>query len=374
MYIADETAVRQSEPSLFRFNTAVFPFDALVRERIADHLRGHAPGGPGLFDLSALHRHINPSQLADVAAAVYDLFLSAEFIKLYDDLCSSIVVDLFAGKAAYQAVPSVRIQMPGQISVNYHTDEWYGHGHEVQNFWLPLTEVGGTNSMFVTDEATSRRITQQISDGRKSIVEMNELARSVCSPLNLSFGEIFHFNSRIIHGTEINGTDKTRVSFDFRMLRDGDDRGLKDQSFFLRPGARSQKRETRSLAPGAIYIGKQDGFTQVISQKYQALLCNRYAKENDISAYLSETELSGFSHHPVLWNMVRGNHAETIEHLILFSALLMPNDPAERRSLADECKVRNLTLHFVAEDVVAKAEKMNEAIEVAVTKGRQGAV
>ena len=368
----DKIDVKQS--SIFKFNTSAYPFEVLVGECVGNHLRDRLSDAPALSELSDLHRYVTPEQLAGVADAIYDLFLSRKFIAAYDGLCAKIVADLFGGKASYQAVPSVRIQMPSQISVNYHTDEWYGHGHEVQNFWLPLVAVCGTNSMFVADAETSREVTDTIRAGRKSITEMNELARSVCSPLDMSFGEIFHFNSHIIHGTEVNATDKTRVSFDFRILRDGDDRGLKDQSFFLRPGARSQDSQPQQMTAGAIYIGKQSGFTKIISQKYQALLCNRYARENNISAYLSETELNGFSHHPVLWNMICGNHAKTFEHLIVFSALLLPNDLAERMRLVGECRARNLAIHFVAEDVVARAEKMSEAVEAAIRKSQQGAI
>lgn len=368
----DKIDVRQS--SVFKFDTSAYPFDEIVGECVAGHLRDRSPGAPALSKLSDLHRHVAPDQLAGAADAIYDLFLSRKFIVAYDGLCAKIVADFFGGKASYQAVPSVRIQMPGQISVNYHTDEWYGHGHEVQNFWLPLVAVCGTNSMFVADVDTSREVTHAIRVGRKSITEMNALARSVCSPLDMSFGEIFHFNSHIIHGTEVNTTDKTRVSFDFRILRDGDDRGLKDQSFFLRPGARSHDSQPQQTAAAAIYIGKQSGFTKIISQKYQALLCNRYAREKNISAYLSETELNGFSHHPVLWNMICGNHAKTFEHLIVFSALLLPTDLAERKRLVDECRARNLTIHFVAEDVVAKLGEMSEAVEAAVKKSQQGAI
>ena len=123
--------------------------------------------------------------------------------------------------------------MPGQTSVNYHTDEWYGHGHDVQNFWLPLTPVAETNSLYVSDEQTSLGVTETIRTVRHSIQEMNQLARRACRPLNMRFGEVYHFNSHIIHGTEKNNTDQTRVSFDFRMLREGDDRGLKDVIYFV---------------------------------------------------------------------------------------------------------------------------------------------
>ena len=175
MRILEKVPVGQNEPSLFKFDPNAAPFDVVVTECVSNYLLDRSPEAASFSDLSTLHQRITERQLSGVYDAIYDLFLSLKFIKAYDGLCTEIVSEFFDGRAAYQTVPSVRIQMPGQISVNYHTDEWYGHGREVQNFWLPLVTVGGANSMFVADETSSREVTQSIRDGRKSIVEMNEL-------------------------------------------------------------------------------------------------------------------------------------------------------------------------------------------------------
>jgi sporadic carbohydrate cluster 2OG-Fe(II) oxygenase len=211
---------------IVRYDTGKYPFVEIITQRVNDHLAKKS--APPLTDLSLLHTVADRSEIAALYSAIYDLFLTPRFAEIYDALCKEIIETKFGGKAAYQRVPSARIQMPGQVSVSYHTDEWYGHGHHVQNFWLPLVHVSGTNSMFVADEATSLRITDEIKKTRKSIAEINQIARSVSAPLDIRFGDVFHFNSHVLHGSEINTTDRTRVSFDFRMLRDGDDRGLKD--------------------------------------------------------------------------------------------------------------------------------------------------
>jgi sporadic carbohydrate cluster 2OG-Fe(II) oxygenase len=355
-----------SGSAILKFDRKRHPFDSKVAECVRRHLAATEISGDSPI-LSKLHEFARPKDLDDIYAAIYDLFLTAEFIQPYENLCGQIIKEKFAGKAAYQRVPSVRIQMPGQTSVNYHTDEWYGHGHNVQNFWLPLTAVSGTNSLYVSDEQTSLSITEQIRGEKNSIEEMNKLARRACHPLSMKFGEVYCFNSHIIHGTERNDTDQTRVSFDFRMLQDGDDRGMKDESFFVSPGQQTETVNARHRT-SLIYIGKRRGFTQVISQKYQALLCNRYAAENHISASVAETELSGFDHLPALWNMVSGTYAGSFSDLIIFSAFLLPENPTARMKLANECKARQLTLHFVAEDIIARPENMLEQVEAGYRK------
>jgi hypothetical protein len=364
--------VIEDKGAILKFDTKASPFDAIITDHVRCYLTANSRGSPPLTDLSQLHRSIAKPEVSGVYSAIYDLFLTDKFTNVYDRLCSEIISAKFAGKAAYQKIPSVRIQMPGQMSANYHADEWYGHGHDVQNFWLPLVPVLGTNSMLVSDEITSLRITQAIHNSEMSVIEMNELARPVCTPLKMTFGEIYYFNSRIIHGTERNTTAKTRVSFDFRMLRDGDDRGSKDESFFLRPGARTKASTAPTI--GAIYIGKNTRFTQIISQKYQALLCIRYATENHISPQPADTELSGFNHHPALWNMLSGTRAGTFSQLIIFSALLLPGDQKERQKLAAAFKAQNLTVHFVSEDIVARPESAAELIETAYRRSASLAV
>ena len=353
---------------ILKFNAIQYPFDRLVSQCVFRRLDLSDHADQCRTALTDLHKFAKPDDLDAIYASIYDLFLTPEFRDPYDRLCRKIIAEKFARRAAHQRVPSVRIQMPGQASVNYHTDEWYGHGRGVQNFWAPLTPVAGTNSLYVADEQTSSRLSKKIRTEKLSVQEMNRLAHDACQPLTMSFGEIYHFNAHIIHGTEINGTDQTRVSFDFRVLLDGRDRGLKDESFFV-PFERGQVlTDAAQPQSGVIYIGKRRGFTNIISQKYQALLCNRYAAENRISVLVSETELCGFDHLPTLWNMISGGYAGSFSDLIIFSAFLLPVDRNERRKLADECKARNVTVHFVAEDIVAKPANMLEQIEAGYRK------
>src|SRR5262249_36258573 len=130
---------------ILTFDAMQYPFDSIVRECVGRCLGLGERTDDSQWTLSNLHKFAKPYGLDPICAAIYDLFLTVAFKQPYDRLCRKIIQEKFAGRAAHQRVPSVRIQMPGQAAVNYHTDEWYGHGHSVQNFWLPLTPVAGTN-------------------------------------------------------------------------------------------------------------------------------------------------------------------------------------------------------------------------------------
>ena len=71
--------------------------------------------------------------------------------------------------------------------------------------------------------------------------------------------------------------------------------------------------------------------------------------------------------------MVSGGYAGSFSNLIVFSALLLPADRSERRKLAEECRVRNLTIHFVAEDIVASPANMLDRIEAGYCKSEAAA-
>lgn len=334
------------------FSPEEYPFDKLVLGTLRNTLR--RMGKPEeLSHLSRLHDLILKTDLRPIEDAIYQLFAGTEFQEMYDRLCRDIAETRYDGRVAYQHTPSVRVHMPGSKSVNYHTDEWYGHGHNVHNFWLPLVPVDDTNSMYMLNEVVSEELERDMRIGRKSIEEMNASCHSHAKPLAMNFGEIFCFNSHILHGTVVNNTDSTRISFDFRMLPDGCDPGVKSHSFYILPGARhanptDAKRQTRA----GLYFGMGQGILGSISQKYQQLLCLRYAVDNGMAALTLETELSGFSHHPQLWNMISGTYAGAFDVLVLFSASLLPLDCKERARFLDEATHRKLPLHFVCEDFV----------------------
>ena len=351
---------------MIHFDSAEYPFDKLVLDAVRQALENLSRPAH-LADLSRLHEVISPTDRPAIEQAIYALFGRAEFQSRYDRLCAHIVETRLAGAAAYQRTPSVRIHMPGARSVNYHTDEWYGHGHDVRNFWLPLVSVGATNSMYVIDPETSASLVEQMRTGRKSIAEMNEACHEKARPLAMRFGEIFAFDAHTLHGTVTNETDSTRVSFDFRMLVDGADRGLKDPSFFIRPNERGNGATAqRSTARAGVYTGKDRGLTGIISQKYQQLICLRYASDAMLVPLAVETELSGFEHHPTLWDMICGSYTGSFEALVFFSAQLLPIEPGERARVFREAANRGLTLHFVCEDVVVPPGGPLAAIEAAV--------
>jgi hypothetical protein len=128
--------------------------------------------------------------LADNFAAVVDQYLEL----------ASLVAPLFDGINLRQNVPSFRCHLAGAGSASdFHRDgdPEYRITPGVINGWLPLTPVGGRNSLYI-----------EVAPGSEDY-----------RPVSLQPGEILIFDAyHLKHGSYANDTRSTRVSFDFRFL------------------------------------------------------------------------------------------------------------------------------------------------------------
>ena len=118
-----------------------------------------------------------------------------QYLKLVD-----LVAPLFDGVALRQRPPSFRCHLSGAGTVSaFHRDgdRKYGIPPGTINGWVPLTTVGGANSIYIETERGSE-------DYR---------------PVSLRPGQILIFDAfHLKHGSYPNDTLATRVSFDFRFL------------------------------------------------------------------------------------------------------------------------------------------------------------
>lgn len=101
-------------------------------------------------------------------------------------------------EAVAQSSPVLRVVMPSvHFSTREHKDADYGHVPEEINFWVPLTSVGQSNSLFA-----------ESFPGRGDFEAFSGDA-----------GDVFRFwGNQCAHYAEPNSTGSTRVSFDFRVI------------------------------------------------------------------------------------------------------------------------------------------------------------
>lgn len=98
----------------------------------------------------------------------------------------------------YQTFPALRVSIPGNLSVGeMHVDADYNHPKEEMNYWMPLTKLNETNTVWHESEPN----------------------KGDFKPLIINYGEIaeVYFN-KCRHFSKINTTNKTRFSLDFRII------------------------------------------------------------------------------------------------------------------------------------------------------------
>lgn len=103
-----------------------------------------------------------------------------------------------AAEVAYQREPTFRVVMPSGQEYGYrHCDADYHHPPAEVNWWLPVTEVFGSNTLHTESEP----------------------GKGDFSPVELKYGQVLRFYGNLCqHFAVPNISGKSRVSFDLRVL------------------------------------------------------------------------------------------------------------------------------------------------------------
>ncbi|MAH99371.1 MAG: hypothetical protein CMA12_08585 [Euryarchaeota archaeon] len=185
---------------VFKFDKKVFNFRKLVSDILS------------LRELEKLHYKFNTDKEIktigkDTHSEAHKLFYNKlnigwpEFDFIYKKFISEFILKkLKKEKILFQRYPNFRVSSPGNLAVStWHKDSDKNNLHppgEI-NFFLPLTECYGNNSLWT-----------ESSPGKEDF-----------SSVDLEFGKVFMFDgNNCLHGNRINDTKITRISLDFRLL------------------------------------------------------------------------------------------------------------------------------------------------------------
>tara|TARA_R100000808_G_C2090091_1_gene110818 strand:- start:19 stop:699 length:681 start_codon:yes stop_codon:yes gene_type:complete len=167
-------------------------------------------------DLERIHEELEVSYLApegeaglgnDTDSVFHKIFYKKlnsgwlEFTECYKKFITDIIMPIMkVDKIIYQKKPSFRIQYPNSKAVttwHYDSDELHRHPDWEINVQVALTEMKNETSTWI-----------------ESVPGLRDF-----SPMNMTPGEFWIFNgNKCLHGNKPNTTDKTRISFDFRVI------------------------------------------------------------------------------------------------------------------------------------------------------------
>ena len=117
---------------------------------------------------------------------------------IYEKFIKNIISKIFGThRFYYQLIPSFRVGLPGNVFVGeFHKDSFYNHQNYEVNFNLGLANYEGNAAL------------------KTQILPSSDKWKKLSCP----YGKIFSFDHiDCLHGSEPNLSDKTMVSFDFRL-------------------------------------------------------------------------------------------------------------------------------------------------------------
>ena len=191
-----------------------FSSSALAREGSLSFNTGAHPlresflassGLPTDFDLSELHHNPDAKDQMFCTLTGNPAGFQTVFDRFVRSVCIPHMSNLLRAASGgndetyhYQVFPCIRVIQPGEFSIGPHADCAYGHHPLSINFYVPLTPIQGTSSLFL--ESTPGR-----QDWHPIVGDYGSEVRHFAGGMNA-------------HWTTENMTGKTRVSLDFRVV------------------------------------------------------------------------------------------------------------------------------------------------------------
>ena len=338
--------------SHLKFNTDTYDFYQMLLEHLSSI--SEARGGSKIESLEELH--LAPGiqdNVEEYRQYCFSLFRTEEFQQLFKSFGKYLIDEYFDGVGLIQKTPTVRLQIPNATSTSYHSDGWYGHGESVRSFWLPLTQVGDGNTLYMADDIEkSKESMQRILSEKMSLNEINRACRDICSPFTGKFGDLLTFSSAMLHGAERNSWEQSRVSFDFRIAPDVNNLGTKPISNFFTYEELSGNGTSGSDTSNTMQIGSAITYSNLCngkSAKAQLMLCSAYADANGISVTGNESEIVTLPYLPVLREYL--TNRSDVDAVVVFGTEIFEGDRQKAAELL-ECAVEgNTGIVFCAEGV-----------------------
>jgi sporadic carbohydrate cluster 2OG-Fe(II) oxygenase len=150
-----------------------------------------------------------------------------DWVKYVFKLAGAHIAQVIGPDYLIQSKINLSIQMPGDETsiLDMHSDCKSGDSPWQMNLWIPLTEAYSTNSMFLVSKEDSlcyfkqlRLTASESTDVRDKMRRLSHMQQDFSKIfINAGQDDILLFNPGVLHGNELNTTNKTRVSLNIRI-------------------------------------------------------------------------------------------------------------------------------------------------------------
>lgn len=218
-----------------RYNTKVYPLAEHIRRLLVTKGLVAANKLERLKRLEDLHTILPESlmtldqwQLNGISRAFYDT--DSLFIATYESMLKNIIGPEIVGEAfVFQSTPTIRFHFPNERGFNwnptFHTDIMLGHPPQEINLWLAICGARGSASMSIANMKDGITLLElfdfdfpRLAEEIQHNPDIMRRCAKITKPVELEYGKVLAFDSRCLHATQLNHTNWTRISLDFRIV------------------------------------------------------------------------------------------------------------------------------------------------------------
>jgi len=167
--------------------------------------------------LDMLHFHIKENEVNSLRMHLFNK-LNSEFDwrSFLFEMIGKELINVVGPDISIQNKINLSIKLPQDETSNLglHSDSWSNESPFQLNAWIPLTNVFGSNGMYLLGEDISLLENSKIKVA--DIESNNKIKFEDKDFVRLDFGEILLFNPSLLHGNITNRTNKTRISIHTR--------------------------------------------------------------------------------------------------------------------------------------------------------------
>ena len=249
---------------------------------------------------SLRERNLKPAELQDLTNEGNALLKSEAFQSAYRTVLASAAAHMGEINIYAQRQPTFRIQPPGAKSVSFHTDDISsGHGADIANFWVALSDVNALNGLHLVPHEKSSELLSDFRREKWSLNDLDARARSVAEPVPLTAGQAICFSNRVLHGTVVNASEDFRASLDFRCLPKGADLGTRvlGHEFFEFPLNSIEDFMNHRAATSVIF---QSGLVSHVGHQAQREVIRDFAARRGFQITRETSEWHHLDHYPIM--------------------------------------------------------------------------
>jgi len=274
------------------------------------------------------------SSVREIREFMFEFFQRSDFNNLYFKVASQIVehIKIPREDCVLQMLPTPRVFRPNSIGTSYHCDYWYGHGEKSYTVWVPLSSVEVGNTFHVANDYLARQYVLKLEESKSYQPLPIELA-SLTTPVLPKKGQAFLFNSKLLHGSPLNNSNSTRLSFDFRISSKSDPTSTKDlenyyhninEKFQLPKHELDGARVLKYICGG---IGKNTFIQHIVIEAA--------AKRFNMNVYEQEAEIERLGY-PIFAEYISGKIKESkLDGMIIASKNILDNATIELAANSD---------------------------------------